>query len=323
MSLEDTTPESVDTAAPETPDVSDDAGASADVGDAGAESPPTAEPSEAAAADVVEDLVNWNGDLASLRETPGYADLPAGVRKGIEAKLQDIQSGWQRTYVGKLGEVRSRKADLDALENRIREDEKKVMRFLHGSGDPLDEARAEIEELKSNMKIREEAIRSEYEEAVNKIRTSSGEEMRKAVEARDEALAKLQAHENSQKALAEAEAEKRANELESFIQEKAPVLAENEEAFNDWIALLQKGRSAEDAYKRLRLYHDNIPELGAKAEEEVKEEKPEPKKPDTPPKSVKTMSMGGGAAGTKSGQVADLDSILRGMRQAASTHYTT
>lgn len=284
-------------------------GASASSGGGGVTDP--AETSEAAdpnvgSAAADREVVPWNGALEKIEDQPWFKGLTEAERENVRGGIKDIYDGWQRTYVSKFSEIRKEGETLRAKIANAEALEQKARSWLYGDSDPVSELKQEIETLKANHAVALDALKGEYAKAVEEIKTSSGRELQEAVQARDEALKRIQAVEAEQQKLVEAEAEAQADALESFLKEEAAPVLENDQAFNTWAGLVSQGWTKEQAVAATK---QRYPELfvGAPAK---------PEKP-TPPAAVKTMSLGSRGGNTASGQTKSFDQLMDEMRRAA------
>ena len=146
-----------------------------------------AEPVEAAA-EVVEDtteaapeVFDWNGELESLRQEQWFNELDENMQgsmlQGFETKYQN----WARGYQKKFDELSNQRREADRTLEKARAQELKVMQWLHGDVDPMVEKQKEVESLKIAHQSALEALRERAEAEHEKIKSSFGLELEKAV----------------------------------------------------------------------------------------------------------------------------------------------
>ena len=148
-----------------------------------------------------------------------------------------------------MAQTRKSFADREA---EIRAQEQRVVRWLHGEGDPLEESRQEISRLKTQQEAAIGALRAEYEQALQNIQDANAGELREAVKSRDEALAKMQEFEQQRAAAEEAALETQVDEIEQWLEKEAPDVMGNDDAFYTWCVLCTGGVDPEDAVSMVR-----------------------------------------------------------------------
>ena len=277
--------ESVETDAPETSEVETESAVEA------------AEPVEAA--------FEWNGEVESMQSADWFNGLDESVRTGLLNGIQQKYQNWEKGYSSKYQELASTRKSYDSREAELRAQETRVQKWLYGEGDPLGETRAEMERMKTQHEAALGALRTEYDKALDDIRNARSGELQSAIEARDEAVQKIQAFEQERAAAEEAQVESQVDELESWLDTNAPDVVANDDAFYTWCVLCTGGASPEDAVQMVRAKYGAPPEP-----------EPEPQ-PEEPSKGVELMNMGGARTGTESGQPKSFDEIMDEMRRAA------
>mgnify|MGYP003112256489 CR=1 FL=1 len=262
----------------------------------------SAEPVEA-----VEAAFDWNGEVESMQSADWFNNLDENVRTGLLSGIQQKYQNWEKGYSSKYQELASARKSYDSRESQLRDQEARVQKWLYGEGDPLGETRAEMERMKTQHEAALSALRSEYDKAVQDIRTAQSGELKSAIEARDEAVQKIQAFEQERAAAEEAQVESQVDELESWLDTNAPDVVANDDAFYTWCVLCTGGASPEDAVQMVRAKYGAPP---------AAEPEPEPE-PEEPSKAVELMNMGGARTGTESGQPKTFEEIMDEMRRAA------
>ena len=153
------------------------------------------EPIETAAAESVDtvsedapEVFDWNGELESLRQEQWFNGLDDNMQgsmlRGFETKYQN----WARGYQKKFDELSGQRREADKVLEAAREQERKVMKWLHGDVDPMVEKQKEIDNLKVAHKSALETLRDRAETEHEKIKSSFGTELDGAIKARDEAI---------------------------------------------------------------------------------------------------------------------------------------
>jgi hypothetical protein len=280
----------------------------------------TAAAEPAAEVEEAEPVFDWNGELESVKDSEWFGNLhpntQTGILKGLETKYQN----WQRGYTDKFQEIAKQRKDIDAKLNEVRAQEQRVQKWLHGDIDPLVEKQREIDEMKIAHSAAMSALKTQYEEAVEQMKTSRGAEFEEAVKARDEALARAEQYESSIREQQEAETEHIVDQFEHWLKTEAPDVYDNDDAFYSMCVLCTGGVSPEDAVAMVRGKYGNpqtevapAPE-GAVAPEATPEPEPEPV-----PEGMKLMNMGPDtAASTETGESRSFDDIMEQMRRAAT-----
>ena len=276
---------------------------SADVGES-VEGSPT-DVSEPAA----EAAFEWNGEVESLQSADWFGGLDEPVRQGLLNGIQQKYQNWEKGYSSKYQELADTRKTYDSRVSDLRSQEARVQKWLYGEGDPLGETRAQMEQMKTQHEAALGALRSEYENALTNVRNAQSGDLQQAVQARDEAVQKMQQYEQERAAVEEARVESQVDELEGWLDANASDIVANDDAFYTWCVLCTGGASPEDAVQMVRAKY------GAPA---APEPEPEPV-PEAPPKSVELMNMGGARTGTASGQPKSFDEIMDEMRRAAQS----
>jgi hypothetical protein len=271
------------------------------------ESVESAEPAEPAEpAESSSSVFDWNGEVDGLKEAEWFSSLDDSLRetvlKGLETKYQN----WQRGYSKAFEENATRRKDLDARSESVRQHEIRVQRWMHGDIDPLLEKQAEIESLQEAHSQALEQLKAEYADATDAAKVAS--EARERIQQFE---TEAQAREQAVAAQAEAELEQRTDEFETWLGENAPDIMENDDAFYNLCVLCTGGAPLDQAVAMVRAaYPAPEPEP-----EPVVEPPPEP---EPVPQSVSLMNMGTGqSGGTVKTEVSSARDVLDRMRRAA------
>tara|TARA_R110002020_G_scaffold319504_1_gene535390 strand:- start:711 stop:1682 length:972 start_codon:yes stop_codon:yes gene_type:complete len=270
---------------------------------------PTEEPIEDAP-----DVVDWNGELESVQESDWFNNLSENVRTGILRGLETKYQNWQRGYTDKFQDLARQRKSIDRKLEEVRTQEQRVQKWLHGDIDPLVEKQREIDELKIAHKSAVDTLRTQYEDAQEKMKTSRGSEFDDAVKARDEALARAQQYETTLKEQEEFQTEQVVDQFEHWLRTEAPDVYENDEAFYSLCVLCTGGVTPEDAVQMVR------GKYGAPQTEVAPAPTPEPApEPDPVPEGMKLMNMGPDtASATETGETRSFDDIMDQMRRSAA-----
>ena len=274
----------------------DESVATAEAGEA-TEAAPAEAPS-----DPIEPAFEWNGEVESLQSSEWFGGLDEPVRQGLLNGIQQKYQNWEKGYTSKYQELADLRKSYGAREAELKAQERRVQKWLYGDGEPLEETRAEMARMQTQHEAAIGALRSEYEKALEDIRTAQSGELQEAIQARNTAMEKIQAFEQERAAAEEAQVEAQVDELEVWLDSNAPDIVANDDAFYTWCVLCTGGASPEDAVQMVRAKY------GA----------PEPAPaPEEPTEGVKLMNMGGARTGTESGQPKSFEDIMDEMRRAA------
>lgn len=256
-------------------------------------------------AEAIEPAFEWNGEVESMQSADWFSSLDEPVRQGLLNGIQQKYQNWEKGYSTKFQEMAQTRKSFADREAEIRAQEQRVVRWLHGEGDPLEESRQEISRLKTQQEAAIGALRAEYEQALQNIQDANAGELRDAIKSRDEALAKMQEFEQQRAAAEEAALETQVDEIEQWLEKEAPDVMGNDDAFYTWCVLCTGGVDPEDAVSMVRAKY---------APPAAPEPEPEP---EAPSKAVELMNMGGGTGNTESGQPKSFEDIMDEMRRAA------
>jgi hypothetical protein len=160
---------------------------------------------------------SWTGDINSLEKADWYSGLDQSIqqaiRGGIESKLKDYDSGYQKKFRTLAEE---RKA-FEEREQALKEQQAAIEAMLYGEqGDPTVKSREEYE-----AKLKAET----------------------------EARAALEAKFNEQRAMVEEQA---AAQLVDYIEREAPEIMQDDAGFERYCKLLEAGIPADEALTMAR-----------------------------------------------------------------------
>lgn len=296
-------------------------GGQAEVADTAAEAEPaevSSEPTEAVQADSVEsessaepapEVFDWNGELESLKQEQWFNSLDDNMRdsmlRGFETKYQN----WARGYQKKFDELSRQRKEADRTLEAAREQERKVMKWLHGDVDPMVEKQKEIDSLKIAHKSALDALRERAEMEHEKAKQSFGSELERATAARDQAIAQhreLQYHIDQ---FEEALTEQEVTNIEEYLINTASDVYENDQAFEAFLMAWKGGFDIDQAIKMTRgIYPTPEPEP-----EPVPEPEPEP---DPVPEGMKLMNMTpDAAAATEGGNPKTFEEMMAALKR--------
>ena len=257
-----------DAGAIDTSDVGSDTGDSVETADA-ADSEEMAPP----------DALDWNGELEGLRTSEWFSTLDADVRDGLRRGLENKYQNWQRGYNSKFQEISKQRRELADQTKRIRAEEAKVQRWLHGDVDPMVEKQQEIDEMRAAHGGALDMLRKEFTEAQAKLENSHGDALTAAVKAREEAEARIAQFEEVAASAEKRQLNEKVDILEQKLVNEAPEIYEK--AFGRYIALRRGGDTHEEALEALLPIY------------RVQEAAPPPEpQPEPVPEGMKLMNMG-------------------------------
>tara|TARA_R110002096_G_scaffold31948_16_gene93187 strand:+ start:1566 stop:2513 length:948 start_codon:yes stop_codon:yes gene_type:complete len=273
------------------------------------------EPVETAAAESVDtvsedapEVFDWNGELESLRQEQWFNGLDDNMQgsmlRGFETKYQN----WARGYQKKFDELSGQRREADKVLEAAREQERKVMKWLHGDVDPMVEKQKEIDNLKVAHKSALETLRDRAETEHEKIKSSFGTELDGAIKARDEAIQQHVALQGQVSEFENAITEQEVDNVEEYMVANASDIYENDEAFDDFILAWKSGAGIDKAIKMVRaIYPQEVPP----------EPEPEPE-PEPVPEGMKLMNMKPDtAAATQGGEPRSFEEMMLARKQEA------
>lgn len=203
-------------------------------------------------------LVDWNGEIESLRTSDWYRSLDpkAGdpLLRGIEAKYQNYERRYKPAYETQA----RRQKELDEREQRLLDDEKRVMKLWYGDEDPRTAHQAAVEKLRQDHEARVAQIVEQHRAELEGARKPTPEleaklrrldeaeaELRKVTEARTSAESRLATIEK-------AETDAALDAFEEWLGKAAPHLigeTADEKGFDALISLIDRGVEPERALR--------------------------------------------------------------------------
>jgi len=254
------------------------------------------------------EVFDWNGELESLRQEQWFNELSENMQgsmlRGFETKYQN----WARGYQKKFDELSTQRREAERTLSRAREQEQKVMQWLHGDVDPMVEKQKEIESLKVAHKSALEALRERAEAEHEKIKSSFGEELEKAVQARDEAIKQHLEVQNKIQSFEAAITEREVDNVEEYLTTHASDVYENDEAFENF---LKAWKSGFDIDQSLAMTRALMPQPEPEPEPE-----PTPE-PEPVPEGMKLMNMKpDAAAATEGGNPQTFEEMMMALKKA-------
>jgi len=261
------------------------------------------ETAEAEPVEEAESVIDWNGEVNDLKQAEWYGKMDPELRDSMLRGIENKYRNWQRGYTDKFQEMSGHRKKLDRREHDIREQERRVQKWLHGDIDPLEAKQREIDDMKLAHDSAVSALQREYADNVEKAKTATDSEYRKLLEERNELAGKFEQIETEKVAAAEAQLEAATDEFESWIKETAPDVMDNDQAFYALCANCTAGFSREQSLMMVRAIHP------APAP---------PPEPEEVPEGMKLMNMGTGlASGTEVGESRQYHDIMEQMRRSA------
>jgi len=253
------------------------------------------------------DAIDWNGELEGLKSSEWFSTLDEDVRDGLLKGLENKYQNWQRGYTSKFQDISKQRRELADQTKRVRAEEAKVQRWLHGDVDPLHEKQREIDELQVAHKAALDMLRREFTEAHEKLENSHGSAMEEAVKAREVAEARIASFEEAAAAAEKQKIDEEVTLLEQKLVKEAPEIYENEKAFSRYIALRHGGDTHDEAIEAL------LPLYRKQEAAPPPEPEPEPV-----PEGMKLMNMGpDSSAATETAKIHSYDEIMEQRRKEA------
>tara|TARA_R110002110_G_scaffold130042_3_gene310307 strand:- start:3065 stop:4006 length:942 start_codon:yes stop_codon:yes gene_type:complete len=252
------------------------------------------------------EVFDWNGELEGLRQEQWFNELNETMQGSMLRGFENKYQNWARGYQKKFDELSKQRREADKTLEAAREQELKVMKWLHGDVDPMREKQREIDNLKVAHKSALETLRERAEMEHEKIKTSFGSELEGAVKARDQAIqqhvelqGQIEAYENSV-------TEQEVDNIEEYMVEHASDIYENDEAFDDFILAWKAGADIDKAVKMVRALYP---------QEVAPEPEPEPE-PEPVPEGMKLMNMKPDtAAATEGGNPQSFEDMMMSLKK--------
>lgn len=268
---------------------------------------------EAADATEPEDMeppkaIDWNGELEGLKSSEWFSTLDEDVRDGLLKGLENKYQNWQRGYTSKFQDISKQRKEVAEQVQRVRAEEAKVQRWLHGDVDPMVEKQREIDELQVAHKAALDMLRKEFTDAQEKLEGSHGSALDEAIKAREAAEERITAFEEAAAAEEKKRIEEEVDLLEQKLVKEAPEIYEDKKAFNRYIALRGGGDTHEEAIEALLPLY--------RKQEAAAEPDPEP---EPVPEGMKLMNMGpDSSAAAEADKTRTYDDIMEKMRKDAT-----
>lgn len=252
------------------------------------------------------EVFDWNGELESLKQEQWFNGLDDNMQgsmlRGFETKYQN----WARGYQKKFDELSGQRREADKVLQAARDQERKVMKWLHGDVDPLVEKQKEIDNLKVAHQASLETLRERAEAEHQKIKSGFGTEVDEAVKARDEAIQQHVALQSQLTQFEDAITEQEVDNIEEYMLENASDIYENDSAFDDFILAWKSGADIDKAIKMVRAIYP---------QETVAEPEPEPV-PEPVPEGMKLMNMKPDtAAATQGGNPQSFEDMMMSLKK--------
>jgi hypothetical protein len=249
-------------------------------------------------------VVDWNGEIDALQKADWFGRLDEPTRnlfvRGAENKYKNLERGFTKAFQ----DTASRKRDLDRKEVMLREQERKVQKWLTGDADPMAEKQAEIDRLQTMHSAALDTLRNEYEQSQRKAADEWTGKYGTAERERDELRQRLETFEYEAKQAETRQVEAAVDEVENWMKSEANDIYSNDDAFYAFSVLLTGGIDPEDAVSMVR----------------AKFAPPEPVRAEPVPDAMELMNMGPGR--TASTNVSDNRSykdIMDSMRRMAQS----
>ena len=244
----------------------------------------SSEPVEASNESDLGTVIDWNGELSSMKDAEWFNKFEEGTRQALLQGMETKYKNWQRGYTKAFEENAARRKALEDREAQIKSQEARVSKWLYGEKDPIADLKTEIETLKHTHEERLLALKEEHE--------------------------KNEEFESHIKEQEEAQINSAVDEFEAWIQETANDVYANDEAFYSLCVLCTGGIDREDALAMVRGKY-KMPEP---------EPEPEAPEPEPVPQSMSLMNLGTGqAGGTSKGEARGFNEIMDALRREAQS----
>lgn len=260
----------------------------------------------------VETVIDWNGEIDSLKKDEWFLALDAKLQNAVLEGLNTKYSNWQRGYTDKFQEISARRKALDAKEQDVRQQEQRVQKWLHGDIDPLEEKQKEIDELKAMHRAAIDTLKSEFADATEKASNSSQSELQQIVQERESLRQQIEQFEAQAKEAEEAEIAQAVQEFDAWVKDSSPDIHTNDDAFK---LLCELCAAHVDPKEALDMVNFKF-----KFGEHAPQAEPEPE-PEPVPESIDMMNMGTSASGTQAAESRDFASIMKNLRSQAQADY--
>jgi len=255
-------------------------------------------------------VIDWNGELSSMKDAEWFNKFEEGTRQALLQGMETKYKNWQRGYTKAFEENAARRKALEDREAQIKSQEARVSKWLYGEKDPIADLKAEIETLKHTHEERLLALKEEHEKNVGNASQGRTEELEALMKERDAALSRIEEFESHIKEQEEAQISSAVDEFEAWIQETANDVYANDEAFYSLCVLCTGGIDREDALAMVRGKY-KMPEP---------EPEPEAPEPEPVPQSMSLMNLGTGqAGGTSKGEARGFNEIMDALRREAQS----
>lgn len=249
-------------------------------------------------------VFDWNGEIDALTKAEWFNRIDESTRnilvRGVESKYKNFERGFTKAFQDTAG----RKRDLDRKEAMLREQERKVQKWLTGDADPMAEKQAEIDRLQAMHSAALETLRNEYDQAQRKAADEWTGKYGTAERERDELRQRLETFEYEAQQAEARQVEAAVDEVENWMKTEASDIYSNDDAFYAFSVLLTGGIDPEDAVMMVR----------------AKFAMPEPPQAEPVPEAMELMNMGPGrTASTNATDNRSYKDIMDSMRRMAQS----
>lgn len=249
-------------------------------------------------------VFDWNGELDSLTKADWYGRLDEPLRhtitRGFEQKYRNFERGFTKSFQ----ETAAKRKDIERRETQLREEERRIQRWLTGDADPMAEKQAEIDRMKAAHDSAIQTLRDEYEMSVRKASEEWNGKYGTTERERDELRQKLETFEHQARQAEEQQVEAAVTEVEDWLKSEANDVYSNDDAFYAFCVLCTGGLDPEDAVTMVR----------------AKFGPPPAPEPEPVPQAMDLMNMGPSrAASTQQGENRSYKDIMDQMRRAAQS----
>ena len=267
---------------------------------------------------------DWNGEMESVRTADWFNGLGTKAKQTVLAGLENKYKNWQRGYTDKFEEMSKRRKTMEAREERIKQQETRVQRWLYGDEDPITSLKEHIKTLEEEKAKVAADFEQKMKDSLTEAQKTGKVDYDKVLAERDSAMKAFNSLRERVEAAEQAKLEEEVDTWDNWLKTEAPDLYEDfedeellkkrDDAFEWFCKLAATGMNKEMALSMLR---SQFPKIEA-PEPEVVEEEPKAAEPEPVPESVSLMNMGTGQASTTTpSDPRSFEEMMDAMRRAA------
>lgn len=265
-------------------------------------------------------VIDWNGELEGVKSADWYQSLDQNVRDGLLNGLETKYRNWQRGYTKAFQDNAERRKALESRAEEVRAQEIRVQKWLHGDIDPLEDKQKELEQLKLTHAAAVEALRAEYANNTEEMKTAHSTELAKLQEERTKIEQNFNELQQVVAASEERIMDERVADFEKWLVNTAPEIVNVPEAFDMLCQLISPINKIDPAVAVKMVQTAHGLQRAAQAQPAATPEPAPAPKPEAPPASMELMNMGTGqGSGTSAGDSRSFEQIMDNLRRAAQS----